>query len=327
MCGILTLEKINTNCRSNIFFENVTQSGFFPKITMPTRLANITLIDNIFTNNIDHTHTSGVLAKKQSDHQICFTMLNNKRQYESNKYKYIEIEKSDIQSFERFQYNLCQENIYERLDKDILSDPNENCNLLINTITELKSIYMPRKRVKFNKRKHKEKPWLTNQLLKQINKKTDLYAKLKRTNITDRKYNTMKRKFKEHELKVKRDIIHAKREYYYRVFTLHKNNMKKTWLTIKETLNKFNMTELPNKIIHEDKTFDNEQDIADQFNIYFANVGSNLSAKINTATLPITYADYLSSNIETLFICTPVHEQLILLIKTVADIIKLFIRT
>ena len=45
--------KLNTNHTSSAFYENVTQSRFFPKITGPTRLTNIALIDNLLTNNIE----------------------------------------------------------------------------------------------------------------------------------------------------------------------------------------------------------------------------------------------------------------------------------
>ena len=50
----INLLKINDSEDYNAFFENVTSTGFFPQITMPTRLSDNsnTLIDKIFTNNI-----------------------------------------------------------------------------------------------------------------------------------------------------------------------------------------------------------------------------------------------------------------------------------
>ena len=218
----IDLLKLNTNHKSNLFYENITQSGFFPKITMPTRLASITLIDNILTNNIDCTHTSGVLTKNISDHQICFTIINDRRRPQNDTTeRLIEIEKSDPESFENFQNSLVQSNICATLNSDLHGDPNENCNILLNTIKKAKSTYMPCKLVKFNKRKHKDQPWMTNELLKQINKKTNLYIKLKQTPKLDRKYNNMKKKFKIYERTVKNKIQKTKREYYPHVFSLH----------------------------------------------------------------------------------------------------------
>ena len=53
-------------------------SGFYPKITLPTRITNrsSTLIDNILTNVYDDNHISGILINKISDHQPIFTCNN-----------------------------------------------------------------------------------------------------------------------------------------------------------------------------------------------------------------------------------------------------------
>ena len=72
----------------------------------------------------------------------------------------------------------------------------------------------------------------------------------------------MKRKKEKHETMVRKQIKHAKHDYYHSVFTLHKNNIKKTRQTIKEVLNKCNG--IPEKVIHENITYENEQEIADQ---------------------------------------------------------------
>ena len=46
--------------------------------------------------------------------------------------------------------------------------------------------------VKFDKRKHKKAKWMTNGLLKSINKKDRLYKKRIRTDIDDLQYVTLK---------------------------------------------------------------------------------------------------------------------------------------
>ena len=51
---------------------------------------------------------------------------------------------------------------------------------------------------------------------------------------------------------------------------MHKNNMKQTWRIITETLNKqVNDREIPTKIIHNDETFTDNEEIADCFNFVF----------------------------------------------------------
>ena len=55
--------------------------------------------------------------------------------------------------------------------------------------------------------------------------------------------------------------------------TCTKNNIKQTWKTITETLNKqVNSREIPTKIIHNDETLTDNENIADCFNSYFANI-------------------------------------------------------
>ena len=57
--------------------------------------------------------------------------------------------------------------------------------------------------------------------------------------------------------------------------------MKKTWITINEMLNKSNnKKEFPSYFIMKDKNFSDKQDIANQFNTFFANIGPDLSKKI-----------------------------------------------
>ena len=55
------------------FFENMISTGFYPKISLPTRFDSnnrtATLIDNIFTNVLD-CNTSGAFTNSISDHQM-----------------------------------------------------------------------------------------------------------------------------------------------------------------------------------------------------------------------------------------------------------------
>ena len=65
------LLKINRHyCK---YFDKIIAHGLFPKVTLPTRIceSSSTLIDNIFTDNIDKVGTSGILLNLMSDHQMC----------------------------------------------------------------------------------------------------------------------------------------------------------------------------------------------------------------------------------------------------------------
>ena len=61
------------------FFDNLISYGFFPKITLPTKIAgqSATLIDNIFSSNIDEGEKSDILLTHISDHQLIFTYIEH----------------------------------------------------------------------------------------------------------------------------------------------------------------------------------------------------------------------------------------------------------
>ena len=86
--------KINSDTRCNTLFENLTSLGFISKITLPTRISRnaSTLIDNIFTNNTNHNHISGVLVRPISHHQMQFCLLPEDRSYKKYDIKTIEVE-------------------------------------------------------------------------------------------------------------------------------------------------------------------------------------------------------------------------------------------
>ena len=53
----------------NNYFEELVTNGFFPKITLPTRIGerSSSLIDNIFTNDTEEKETAGILLNHLSD--------------------------------------------------------------------------------------------------------------------------------------------------------------------------------------------------------------------------------------------------------------------
>ena len=80
---------------------------------------------------------------------------------------------------------------------------------------------------------------------------------------------------------MKENIRAAKREYYFKTFTAQKRDMKKTWKTIDETLNRRkNKSKFPSEFIVNNRSITDHKEIADQFNIFFSNIGSTLSDSI-----------------------------------------------
>ena len=77
--GDWNLDVIKHHCHESIgeFLEIMYSRMFFPFITRPTRLTSntATLIDNIFTNNLNNFSVSGLMFCDISDHLPIFTLL------------------------------------------------------------------------------------------------------------------------------------------------------------------------------------------------------------------------------------------------------------
>ena len=187
LCGDFNIDllKLNSNNNYNMFFDNVISSGFVPKITLPTRICDTssTLIDNVYTNTIDKKHTSCILIRPISDHQMYFCILNENYTKANNAHRYIEVEICNEYSIDQFRNEIANANIYDKLDLSPSANPNKNYELLAGQLQIAKSTHMPKKIKRFNKRKHKKEKWMNNELLTQIVRKNKMYVEWKTTPV------------------------------------------------------------------------------------------------------------------------------------------------
>ena len=87
---------------------------------------------------------------------------------------------------------------------------------------------------KYNKRKDKKEMWMTSELLNQINLKNDMYVEWKSQSTSIDIYND--------------------------TFNSYKNNIKKTWTTINDTLGRGrNQSKLPTYIVDNEKKMTNPE--------------------------------------------------------------------
>ena len=160
----------------NDYFDELVTNGFFPKITVPTRMGerSSSLIDNIFPNDTEEKETAGILLNHLSDHQIIFTNIE-KLSYIEKVPKFITIETNNVASIQNFICEMKTLNIYDKLNKSIDRKPEENYEAFVKSIKDVKNKCLPKKVVKYNIKKHKKCKWMTSALLKSINTKNQLY--------------------------------------------------------------------------------------------------------------------------------------------------------
>ena len=123
ICGDYNIDllKIQRIAHFNEFFEDLISSGFFPKITLQTRIAgqSASLIDNIFSNNIDEREKSGILLNHISDHQLIFTYIEH-LSYIQKAPKFVEVEKVNSSSIKKFVEELENLKIYDDLKNSVI---------------------------------------------------------------------------------------------------------------------------------------------------------------------------------------------------------------
>ena len=182
--------------------------------------------------------------------------------------KYVEVQNINPASINNFKYSIATSDLLSQLDLNVNANPNVNYNLLSSVLEQAKIRHIPKKIQRFNRRKHCIEPWMNKELLTLINKKNDKYRgspQIMTLNMKPKKIN-----FKTFERIVKENIKEAKRDYYFKTFTAHKNDLRKTWRTIDDTLNKkSNTSKFPSKFIVNNRTVTDHKKIADEFNFFF----------------------------------------------------------
>ena len=128
--------------------------------------------------------------------------------------KYIEIETNDLQSIANFSEAMSRSNLISKLNRDMFSDPNSTYEIIEAEINRLKSQFLPTKKVRFNKYKHKKSPWITYGILSSLKTRDDTFQKWK-TSIPDSiRYNIFEVEYREYASVIDRLICKSKYDYY-----------------------------------------------------------------------------------------------------------------
>ena len=130
----------------------------------------------------------------------------------------------------------------------------------------------------------------TKFLKKRINKKYSIffagsvYKRLKMCSPQNNEYELLKYNLKIYNGYLNRCIRTAKNEFYHNEFNKYKNDIRKTWDTLIEMINKKTFkSDFPSCFVHEGVEITGTKNTADKFNEYFTEIGHNLAKSINTA--------------------------------------------
>ena len=283
----INLLKFNTHQKTNDFIDNVISQGFIPHITKPTRVTtdSATLIGHIYSNRTYSNHSSGIIITDIADHFGTFHITHEATQ----KHKPIFLPKRQLRddnllAFGRLLITTDLSPVIQALD------PDEAYNIFIGIYTLAFDKACPIKYTRIKSKFIKREPWITQGLLTSIIHKSKLFRN-KMTKPTEHNINYY-RIYCNIFNKLKRL---AKAHYYSDMLHMYRNNIKKTWIILREALCKHKMhASLPRSFCMNRKDISNPKHIAEEFNNFFAEIGTKLSNSIPQANL--LFSNYLTEN-------------------------------
>ena len=322
---------VTNNSKCQEYFDAMISYEFIPQITTPTKLnrGSCKLYDHIFSRIKSNTsYDSCVYITDISDHlPVIFSMQSHKANNNQPKFSYVR--DTSEANYRRYLDRIAELTSNTHFDTSLNSSPNITQNKLHQILQTAYTECLPLKKVRTNKYNTKQSPWITLGLLKSVRTKDTLYKQLKRTDPKSASYAKLEKKLKEYRSLLNNLIRKTKRDYYKAQFKIFANDCKKTWKLLNEVAGrKAKKDELPSyfkKVIPrpnnqdpiEIKLYD-KTTIANEFNLYFANVGPDLSKKIKYIGKK-TVESYLYSTTENKFQFHTVSNEYVLnLIGTIA---------
>ena len=277
----LVTERVN---KSDMIYDMIVSSGFFPRITLPTRISNssATLIDNFLCKITKHSSNSiaGILLTSLSDHFPYFISLAYSKSGKRTD-KYIEVKQTSHVSINNFKSEIANSDIYSKMNKDIDSDPNINYDIIHNILKSATKQHLAPKIVKFNKRRHKKSQWITQGIVKSISYRDKLYKQYRTTPTNADACDRIKINLNTYNKILKSNIRLAKRNHFYSLFEKYKCNIKNTWTNIKDLLQQSKVKrDFSNHFTINGEEITDSNIIANKFCKYFTDIGPSLAKNI-----------------------------------------------
>ena len=252
-------------------FINVLFSHFlYPLISRPTRLTSysLTLIDNIFTNNISASCDNGLIINDLSDHLPIFTLCYTDAHSSTIKPKEsVAIRNFSSQNINAFNNLLCEFD----WNSLIYADANAAYNGFLQKYTEFYNKSFPIKFCQGKNLKTLHNPWLTTGILKSIKTKSRLYKLFLRKPSHERESS-----YKSFRNKLTCLVRIARKNYYDNKLDKARSNLKQTWKILNEVINR-RVAKSPYPASFTKNKMEISNPTANNFCDYFTNIGPNLA--------------------------------------------------
>ena len=245
-------------------FINMMNGYFFrPVITRPTRFSEntATLIDHIWVNSV-HDVISCVFYCDITDHCPVFCRINTPTKPKDS---LIKIKFRDMSHVNNLRFNEMIRNTDWNLVLRGLNNVNDMVIKLLDILDKYYNTCFPFK-TKTVSVKRLYKPWITKALHNSIKTKHDLFRQVKMNNYD---LNTYKRYCN----MLARLIRNSKSSYYRAKFDECKQDLRKTWSIINNTINPSRKRSSILKLCLNNQTLTEPTAIAEGLNSHFAGIG------------------------------------------------------
>ena len=285
----LNLLNCHNHKLTNEFLDTLYSNMFFPLITRPTRITsyNATLIDNIFTNDLDNCSFSGLFFTDISDHLPIFCLPITQDQINNvDDSTYVVSHDMHNDGVLKFCDKLRSTNW---TDTYTSNDPIKTYNSFTKRFTAMFETCFPMRKQEVRLSKF-SKPWMSNGLLASIKTKNKLYKKyLKKSSHANKKlYTDFKNKLN-HSIRI------AKRLYFETKLKNATSDIKRTWQIQNEVINRKKCkSKLPSVFYSNNQYISDPIEVANRFCDYFTNIGPNLAKQIPISVT--TISSYLRGN-------------------------------
>ena len=171
LAGDFNFDLLNIDADANVesFFNMLLSYGFLPSIPLPTRVCDnrLSLLDNIYFNDIFSADTSGIIHDDLSDHFPVHLTLNLG---ESKAHRHHSL----ITSFNYQRVNDLQSHLSSELNSFLLeTNPNSACRKMMHAYSSGIDRYSYT--YKSTRKNTPLKPWITPGILSSINRKNELF--------------------------------------------------------------------------------------------------------------------------------------------------------
>ena len=261
----IDLLKTETCNFSHDFLLSLQSHLFVPTIDKPSRVHHnsASLIDNIFTNNLEHSIYSGNIVSDISDHysQFCITSSTTQSTIKINK---------KVRCFSAFSKDQFLKEL-SNIDFTSTGNVDQMFSSFFKNLNKIVNKHAPLKRLSKRKQRQMSKPWITQGIRSSIKVKNKL---LMCGNSS---------KYKLYRNKISDLIRISKKLYFHSFFNDNIKNIRKTWEGINRIININKKKHKSISALKDPSTNTLETDpskLPNIINRHFASVGSKLASKV-----------------------------------------------